>query len=148
MFIKFRAKRIIMDELANALLENREELYQDFSNLLITTDTISKDEAEKEFERINLKFYQAVFNQVINALKVKQPEFSKRFDNSGHNPAWMESYVPSSKTSLESDQLYSICYYGLTGKEAPKRHQLAAKQLQSFTIQDVLRQLHLEFQKK
>lgn len=145
---KIKAKQIIMKELTNALIDHQEELKESFQSNLTKIASITKPEAEKMFLKINNQYYEAINNQVISELDKISPGFLENLKKVHQNINLKKDEEEKLSEGYGADRLFSICFYILTGKKAPKRHCAAAKQLQSFAMQDVLKQVHTKMNRE
>lgn len=144
--LKFTAQRVLLDRITTSLVANRDAFRDaartEMAGLKGETDP---SEAAKAFGTLNDDYFERVSADVIAATRAMSAECTARLDAALQNPGLADGGGNSPNADrLSAERLYALCFYAMTGKAASLRGKLAAKQLQSFALQDVMRQLSEE----
>jgi len=142
--IKRQAKKLIMDIITDALINQRVELYESYRTHMKDSNQLPESSLELLFSKINKDYYDAVANQALDKVRQISPETSKRLSEAFVNQKLYDKSNEYSFHYYSADKVFALSYYAVTGKSAPKKHVIAAKQLQSYSMQDVLRQVYSE----
>ncbi len=145
--LTYKAKRIIMDFITTSLIRHRSDLFESYKTNLTGVDHIKKTEIELLFSKINRDYYNSVGKAVMADVSRISSEVSQGLEQAKQNPSLCWKGDDFSSATFSADKVFALCFYALTRRAAPKRHLLAAKQLQSFSMQDTLREAYTEIGK-
>lgn len=142
--LRIKAQRILLNMITESLMSNKGDFKNSVQNMVYNLSEGSKDEQERIFEALNNRYYNAVLTDIITKMRMFTPEISSRLDNVLKNSTLSGYNDIDVVENITADKVYALCFFALTGKQASIKGRLSAKQLQSFAIQDVMRQIIVE----